>query len=182
MNLKCNVTQCTYNKNNKCIQDEVEINLNCNEYEFAYCNKYKQSLDSMRENYFIRKITDKNISEHNYVIFSTNPFREPDDCFEAVIEDLISEGNKGEVKILIDYLLSRGNSDDVRYVEWIIDCDKQDIKSNCFDGDSFRFYSSPKNSKLRKFSADFYSKHPQLIENSILMSIQQKMILKGLGI
>jgi hypothetical protein len=180
--LKCNVKQCENNKNNKCLLEEVEINLCQDEYEYAYCNKYKESLDSLRENYWLIKNNNMEICEHNYIIFSNNVDTMPSNCFESIIEDLINDKNVGKVKVLIDNLLARGNSEDERYIEFVIDCDKKDIASNSFGSDTFRFYKEHKNNELRKFCAGFYKNYPEYIESSILTSVQKRMILKGLGI
>lgn len=174
MNIKCNVYQCKFNKSTQCTQENIEINMFCDEYNIAGCSNFQESIEYQRS--FYKIVAIPTIENYKYIIFSMS-YLGVTDYLKSIIEDLKQEYNEnGKVNILIDNLLAVSN-DSNRYIEMVIDFDKMDIIY-----DSCKVYESPKNSELRKLSSNFFMNEPECIENSILNSIQKKMILKGIGI
>ena len=86
-------------------------------------------------------------------------------------KELINRNFTGS--ILIDQILHVGNSDE-RFISLYLD-------RNGIGKDSIKFEKIPKQSQFRVLSCNFL-KDRQLIEASILSSIQKKMIRKGLSI
>lgn len=174
MNIKCNIPQCKNNKDAKCKLDNIEINLCCDEYNIAGCSDFQEFNEYQRN--FYRIVPTSRIENHKYIIFSMH-YLGVTNYLGAIIKDIKENyGEKGKVNIIIDGLLSMGNSSD-RFIEMTIDFDKMDIGD-----ESWKVYETPKQSDLRKFSSSFYMRKTEIIENSILNSVQKKMILKGIGI
>ena len=174
MEVNCNIPQCKNNKDTKCKLDNIEINLRCDEYNIAGCANFQESNEYQRNFYRIKPISI--IENYKYIIFSMN-YLGVTDFSESIINDLKELYNEeGKVNVIIDNLLAVGNSDN-RFIEMTIDFDKMDITS-----ESWKVYETPKQSDLRKFSSSFYMRKTEVIENSILNSIQQRMILKGIVI
>jgi len=173
INVKCNIEKCEFNKHNSCTNDEIEINLMSDDYESATCSNYKESKESISTNYHIQKL---NLDEtgYDYIIFSR-------DCYSTMnyIKEILSDIDRIEeddcsVKIIFDNLLHNGTSND-RYIEMQYNC-----MFKSYEGSSIRFKEVSKKHLLRKISIEYYKEQPQLIEYSILNSVQKKMLLKGM--
>jgi hypothetical protein len=72
MQVKCNVTQCKYNKSNTCQKDNIEINFSCDEYEYAYCTNYVESKESVNNKYHIEKLDKNDFNTDFLVIMNTS--------------------------------------------------------------------------------------------------------------
>lgn len=115
-------------------------------------------------NYEIQRFD--NMSEYPYVILSTSYVSPLDDIMD--IEHELQPYYKG--KILFDLLLTNGVSSN-RFIEAE------------FDGRKFNYSSfKPLNqvdTEIKKGSSEFYRKHTELLENSILPNAYQYLIKKG---
>lgn len=113
-----------------------------------------------------------NENKKQYIIFSTS-YISPLKFINEIEEELSAQiSDRGEV--FFDLLLCAGNSNE-RYGKAIYDGKK-------FDRTSFEYISVSKKDFLRSFSADYYKNCNNYVENSILNSIQKKMICKGICI
>lgn len=169
--IKCNVNQCEYNKNNKCTKDNIEIDLSCDEYEYAYCSNYKESRDFIRRNYGIQQLNNQ---KYNCIVFSKN-YMGVQDYLKEIAEDIknmIDTEEIDEVSIVIDNLLHSGNNSN-RYFEFL-----WDYKFNKMI--EINIINVSKHDELRKNSIKYYTKHMELVENSILNSSQKALIKKGI--
>ena len=77
-------------------------------------------------------------------------------------------------KVLFDMILCRGNTSD-RFIEFKID-------SNMLVKSSMSILKIGKKNNIRKLSTNILNSNKEMLENSILTSIQKKMILKGIAI
>lgn len=111
-------------------------------------------------------------NKKQYIIFSTShisPLK-----FIKDIENELKDSINEEVEILFDLLLSSGNNQE-RYGSVI-------FNGKEFDKNTFRYISVEKSNLIRSISTDYYKKKNNWLENSILNSIQKKMIYKGITI
>lgn len=92
---------------------------------------------------------------------------------EEIVTELKNQ-NIGNAKVIFDMLLCRGNSSE-RYTEAIFD-------GEVFLKSSFQFIKVNKKDILRHLAHDFYNSHIDILDNSILTSLQIKMIKKGIVI
>lgn len=113
-----------------------------------------------------------NENKKQYIVFSTS-YISPLKYINEIEKELSNEVHS-ETEIFFDLLLSSGNSKE-RFGRAIYD-GKQ------FDKKSFEYLSVPKQDFLRSFSAKYYEKYNNYVENSILNSIQRKMLCKGICI
>lgn len=92
------------------------------------------------------------------------------------LKEIASELQAKQVKgtIILDMLLHSGNSDE-RFISVDFDGEK-------FDDCTFKFIKVEKNNDTRKLSATYFQDYPEIVEYSILNSIQKKLILKGCAI
>lgn len=110
--------------------------------------------------------------EKKCMIFSTT-YVSPLDFIKEIETDLKSVVNYS-IDVVFDFLLSSGNCQE-RF-------GRINYNGNGFDMRSFQFIEVPKKNNLRKVSANYYKDKDENLENSILTSIQKKMIKKGIAI
>ncbi|WP_291560738.1 MULTISPECIES: type II toxin-antitoxin system RnlB family antitoxin [unclassified Clostridium] len=77
-------------------------------------------------------------------------------------------------RILIDCLLYTGNSKD-RFIEAYFNGTK-------FEDDSIKIVEVERGNKFRKITSDFLREEVEILDYSILTTVQKKLILKGLNI
>lgn len=111
-------------------------------------------------------------NEYDVIIYSESRIAP----FESIknIEDDLKKMNLKNKKILFDMILCRGNN-----LDRFIKCD--------FDGssllkDTMEVVRLSKKDILRKISIEYLSKEKDKVENSILTSVQKRMIIKGISI
>lgn len=117
--------------------------------------------------YNILKINNQ---DYKVIIFS-NSYETP----LSYLEDISSELKNQSVpncKVIFDMLLCRGNTTE-RYTEAIFN-GKEFIKS------SFKYVKIDKKNEIRKIAIDFINSNISILNNSILTSLQIKMISKGI--
>lgn len=112
------------------------------------------------------------IESDKYIVFSTN-YVSPLD-FIKDIEAELSKLVDIKVEVLFDLLLSSGNNSK-RFAR--INYDGKHL-----DRRSFQFVDMDKRDSLRKVSANYYKYKSDLVEKSILTSIQKKLIVNGIAI
>ena len=114
------------------------------------------------------KIIPLKNQEYAYLVILCNA-SSPYDHINDILQEL---KNKGSSKVLIDQMLHVGNNEK-RFLTF------------CFDGQNSvsekAFVRIKKDSPLRRTSCEFF-KNNEIMENSILSSIQKRMIKKGLVI
>lgn len=110
--------------------------------------------------------------ENKCIIFSTT-YISPLDFIKDIENDLRSVVNYS-IEVVFDFLLSSGNCQE-RF-------GRINYTGNEFDMRSFQFINVPKKNNLRKVSANYYKDKNENLENSILTSMQKKMIKKGIAI
>ena len=118
------------------------------------------------------KIVSIDSDEYDVIIFSEEQ-RHPLSNLEEIELELMKLNLKNN-KVLFDMILCRGNTSD-RFIEFKIDGNKL-IKS------SMSILEIGKKHNIRKLSANILNDNKEMLENSILTSIQKKMILKGIAI
>ena len=110
--------------------------------------------------------------KNRYIVFSTSyisPLK-----FIDEIELELSNQVFDEIEVLFDLLLRSGN-DKERYGVAV-------YKEKKFDRSSFKYIKVEKSSPIRRISANYYKEKTSYVENSILNSVQKKMICKGISI
>lgn len=112
------------------------------------------------------------IEADRYIVFSTN-YVSPLE-FIKDIEIELSKLVDYKIEIIFDLLLSCGNNSK-RFA-------KINYDGKHFDRKSFKFISIDKKDNLRKVSANHYKYKGELVEQSILSSIQKKLITNGIAI
>lgn len=110
--------------------------------------------------------------EKKCVIFSTT-YISPLDFIKDIENDLKSIVNYS-LEVIFDFLLSSGNSKE-RF-------GKINYTGSEFDMKSFQFIKVPQKNDLRNVSVNYYRNKDENLDNSILTSIQKKMIKKGIAI
>lgn len=119
--------------------------------------------------YNILKINNE---DYKVIIFS-NSYETPLLYLEDISNELKAQ-NLSNCKVVFDMLLCRGNTTE-RYTEAIFDGER-------FVNSSFKYVKVDKKNELRKIALDFFKSDISMLENSILTSLQRKMINKGIAI
>lgn len=119
--------------------------------------------------YNILKINNE---DYKVIIFS-NSYETPLLYLEDISNELKAQ-NLSNCKVVFDMLLCRGNTTE-RYTEAIFDGER-------FVNSSFKYIKVDKKNELRKIALDFFKSDISMLENSILTSLQRKMINKGIAI
>ena len=118
------------------------------------------------------KIVSINYSEYKVMIFSEE-IEHPLSNIKEIEKDL-ENMNLKNYKVIFDMILCRGNTKD-RFIECIFD-------GHYLQENSMEVLTVNKKHDIRKISTKFLSNNRELVENSILTSVQQRMILKGIVI
>ncbi|WP_195953143.1 type II toxin-antitoxin system RnlB family antitoxin [Clostridium saudiense] len=118
------------------------------------------------------KIISIDNDEYDVIIFSEEQ-RHPLSNLEEIEKELMKLNLKNN-KVLFDMILCRGNTSD-RFIEFKID-------SNMLVKSSMSILKIGKKNNIRKLSTNILNSNKEMLENSILTSIQKKMILKGIAI
>lgn len=113
-----------------------------------------------------------NNEDYKVIIFS-NSYETPLLYLENISEDLKLQ-NISNCKVVFDMLLCKGNTTE-RYTEAIFDGEK-------FLDSSFKYIKVDKKNELRKIALDFIKSNTSILDDSILTSLQIKMINKGIVI
>ncbi len=118
------------------------------------------------------EIVSINNDEYDAIIYSESQIA-PFEYINNIEKDLKNLNFKIK-RVLFDMILCRGNN-----LDRFIKCD--------FDGESLvkstmEVIRINKKDSLRKISTEYLSKQKDKVENSILTSIQKKMIIKGIAI
>lgn len=116
---------------------------------------------------------DNNEQYTFYVFISSS--NSPLTFLRNIFEDLSNYNQDGN--ILIDQILHVGNNEK-RFIS--IDYSRNSITES-IDEPDLKFVNIPKNDKFRKLSCQLL-KNSELLEYSILSSIQKRMINKGIAI
>lgn len=111
----------------------------------------------------------ENDIEYGYLII-LNKSNSPYNYICSIAQSLNSCVNKS--KVLVDQILHVGNTDK-RYMEYSLNGDM------LTEG---KFVKIAKNSIYRKISCEYFKEKSEIMEGSILTSIQQRMINKGIAI
>lgn len=170
MKVKCNIEKCEYNKNKICNKNYIEIKDNTDsENNFSYCASYKENIKYIKEKYHIERLPE-NQYDADYLVIINN-CNTGQDYIKHIIDDIPK--NKEVVTLIFDHLFHNGNNNQ-RYIltNW-------NFKKSCSLADGINV---PKKDIIQEISAKYFKKKPELIENSILTSVQKKMILKGIVI
>jgi len=114
-------------------------------------------------------ITLENDIEYGYLII-LNKSNSPYNYICSIAQSLNFRVNKS--KVLVDQILHVGNTDK-RYMEYSLNGDM------LTEG---KFVKIAKNSIYRKISCEYFKGKSEIMEGSILTSIQQRMINKGIAI
>ena len=119
--------------------------------------------------YSIIKINNK---DYKAIIFS-NTYESQLFYLEDITKELKNQ-KINNCKILFDNILTVGNTSE-RYTEAIFDGEE-------FINSSFKYVKIDKKSDIRKVSTDYMRSNISILNNSILTSLQIKMIKKGVVI
>lgn len=93
----------------------------------------------------------------------------------GLIQHLLQEGTiQVNGKILVDSVLTVGNNED-RFIEMIIDEGKIEVHT-------LSTITLSRQDCLRKLANEILREQPTVVDNSILNSLQKKMLLKGISI
>lgn len=171
MIVKCEDKSCKNNKNNECSLEFITIFNSC---EGCMCSNYIESKESKQFHYEINWI---NHEIYDYIVFSQD-YMGCGEYLNEIAEDIVSmdevKTHGKVVNVLIDNILHNGNESN-RYFTF-------SITNNEIKKDSFNVVYVPKLDELRRISAEYYKDKEQLINSSVLVSVQKKMLLKGLPI
>lgn len=117
-------------------------------------------------------IVSINNSEYDVIIYSKSRISPFENIKE--IENDLKEMNFSINRVLFDMILCRGNNSD-RFI-------KCDFDGNSLLKNTMEVIILNKKDTLRKISVNYLLNEKEEVENSILTSIQKKMILKGISI
>lgn len=93
----------------------------------------------------------------------------------GLIQHLLRDGTiQVNGKVLVDSVLTAGNNEN-RFIEMKIDEGKIAVHT-------LKTISLIRQDFLRKLANEILREHPAVVENSILNSLQKKMLLKGISI
>ncbi|MCR1964873.1 type II toxin-antitoxin system RnlB family antitoxin [Clostridium perfringens] len=118
------------------------------------------------------EIVSINNNEYDVIVYSESRIA-PFENIKNIEEDLKKMNLKNK-KILFDMILCRGNN-----LERFIKCD---FDGNLLLKNTMEVVRIGKKDIIRKLSIEYLSKEKEKVENSILTSIQKKMIIKGITI
>lgn len=118
------------------------------------------------------KIIKTNYENYEAIIFAQS-YETPFLYLDEVSHELKEQG-VCNCRVVFDMLLSVGNTTE-RYTEAIFDGEK-------FIESSFKSVKIDKKDKIRKIVVDYIKTNSSIVENSILTSLQVKMINKGIAI
>lgn len=118
------------------------------------------------------KIVSINCLEYEVMIYSEE-IEHPLSNLNEIEKDL-ENMNLKNYKVLFDMILCRGNTRE-RFMECTFD-------GHYLQKSTMSVLTVNKKHEIRKISTEFLVNNKQLVENSILTSIQKRMILKGIAI
>lgn len=118
------------------------------------------------------KIVSVDCEDYDVIIYSEE-LNHPLSILKEVETELKSMKLQSD-KILFDMILCRGNSSD-RFIEGKFD-------GSVIIKNSISVLKVDKKNTIRKMSTQLLLNNREMVENSILTSIQKKMILKGIAI
>ena len=121
---------------------------------------------------FATIISIDNHKTYKVIVFA-NTYETPFSQMDAICEEL-KKHNTSSCSILFDMLLCRGNTSE-RFTEVFFDGDRI-VK------ESIKYVKIDKDSEIRKISANFMRNNSNVVNDSILTSLQQTMIKKGIAI
>ena len=119
--------------------------------------------------YDIKKIE---YNEYKVIIFSTS-YETPLQDINEISKELCSN-IQPKAKVIFDLLLNMGNNSE-RFAEAFFDGFE-------FAKTSFKYIDVDKKSEIRKLSSTYFKSNSDLLDNSILSSVQKKMLVKGMTI
>lgn len=118
------------------------------------------------------KIVSINYEDYDVIIYSEAQ-RHPLANIEEIEQDLRNLNLKVH-KVLFDMILARGNTTD-RFMKCY-------FNGESLEKSSIEVLNINKKHYIRKLTANYLVDNKELVEKSILTSIQKKMILKGIAI
>lgn len=118
------------------------------------------------------KIRELSEEDYKFVIISTS-YQTPFSQLDEISHELLKT-NPGSYKVVFDLLLNMGNASD-RFVEAFFD--GRELRKN-----SFKPVKLSKKNSLRKISTEFFSSNQNILNNSVLTSMQKQMLGKGMVI
>lgn len=118
------------------------------------------------------EIVSINNGEYDVIIYSESRIA-PFENIRDIEKDLRSMNIKIN-RVLFDMILCRGNNGD-RFI-------KCDFDGNLLLKDTMEVVALSKKDILRKISINYLANEKRKVENSILTSVQKRMILKGISI
>lgn len=118
------------------------------------------------------EVVSINNNEYDVIIYSKSQISPFENIKE--IEDELRKMDTSINRVIFDMILCRGNNSD-RFI-------KCDFDGNSLLRSTMEVVALSKKDTLRKLSINYLVKEKEKVENSILTSIQKKMILKGISI
>ncbi|MCY6355181.1 type II toxin-antitoxin system RnlB family antitoxin [Clostridium sp. ZS2-4] len=118
------------------------------------------------------EIIEINHNQYEFIIFSES-YETPLLYLDEICDEL-KNYNVHKCKVIFDMLLNMGNTSE-RYAEVIFDGGK-------FINATFQYIKIDRRDKLRKKAIEILKEKPYILEDSILNSVQKKMINKGIVI
>ena len=167
--MNCNVIQCRYNKDNKCINDNTSISFDWDSNE-AICITYKEKIELIKNNYHIIKLPE-NYFKADYMVIMQS-FNTAFDYWNYIEKDINKINKQNPIKIILDHTLHNGIKNHARFI--LMNYDKNKIQYSC------KIFNATENSPIRKISCNYFKSHSKAINCGILSSTQKNMILKGI--
>lgn len=124
------------------------------------------------KNYKAFKIRPLEYNDYKFIIFSES-YETPFSHLDKISREL-KKSKTANCKVIFDMLFNMGNTSE-RFAEAIFD-------GSQFINSTFKYVKIDKKNQLRKCSVEFFKKKPEILDCSILNSIQKKMINKGIAI
>lgn len=161
--MKCDVSSCKFNKNNTCSNiDNLEI---MDTGEGVICGTYEESIESKRSGYELSNYIDKKYGEILFVHLNTSKGLSNT---EEINKDIIKYKSDNCKMVIFDLTLHSGTRSDSRYLIY----NKGMIFNTINDKDLLSYLKSKTCERLMK--------NESLLDCSILISTQIKMIKKGI--
>lgn len=168
--MKCEVYSCKFNKKSECKNiDKVII---AEGLDGLYCTEYKESIDYIKSKFHINKESITDLKNNDIVVVGKS-YESSISYIDEIIEECKNKFKHEIKELYIDETLSVGTKNSGRFAKIILAEEKKDFQF-------IRITEGKEFENLKRVSSLFFHTNQELLENSILTSVQKKLFKKGL--
>lgn len=168
--MKCEVYNCKFNDSKTCTNlDEVII---AEGLEGLYCVAYKEKDSVIKSKFHINKESISDYTNNDILVISKS-YEDVLAYMDTILKECENKFGYYPTYIYIDSTLSNGVKNSGRFAKIKLAKENKDWKYD-------RITNGKEYENLKRISALFFNTNPKLLDNSVLTSVQKKMLTKGI--